>query len=89
MDLSNYVQGHHEANPACDSFGIEAILPIKIEIPSLRIVIEARLPISDSIQDRALMLEGLSENRRLSAQHIETVARLRKVAFDKLQRNNP
>ena len=32
------------------------------------------------------MLEGLSEKRRLSAQHIETVARRRKVAFDKLHK---
>ena len=32
------------------------------------------------------MLEGLNETRRLSAQHIETVARRRKVAFDKLHK---
>ena len=67
-------------------YGIEAILPIEIEIPSLRIAIEARLPVSESIHDRVLMLEGLNETRRLSAQHIETMARRRKVAFDKLHK---
>lgn len=68
-------------------YGIEAILPIEIEIPSLRIAIEARLPVSKSIWDRVLMLEGLSEARRLSAQHIETDQRRKKLAFDKCHKN--
>jgi RNase H-like domain found in reverse transcriptase/Integrase core domain/Integrase zinc binding domain len=64
-------------------YGVEAILPIEIEIPSLRIAIEDRWPISESIRDRVLMLEGLNETRRLSAQHIEVVQRRKKAAFDK------
>ena len=34
-----------------------------------------------------LMLEGLNETRRLSAQHIETVQRRKKAAFDKCHKN--
>ena len=64
-------------------YGVEAILPIEIEIPSLRIAIDDRWPVSKSIYDRVLMLEGLDETRRLSAQHIETAQRRKKAAFDK------
>jgi hypothetical protein len=68
-------------------YGIEAVLPIELEIPSLRIAIDSRWPVTESIRDRVLMLEGLSEARRLSAQHIETVQRRKKVAFDKCHKN--
>lgn len=64
-------------------YGVEAILPIEIEIPSLRIAINNRWPVSKSIHDRVLMLEGLNETRRFSAQHIETAQRRKKAAFDK------
>lgn len=64
-------------------YGVEAILPIEIEIPSLRIAINDRWPVSKSIHDRVLMLEGLNETRRFSAQHIETAQRRKKAVFDK------
>jgi hypothetical protein len=64
-------------------FGVEAILPIEFEVPSLRITIDARLDDSQSLKDRLERLEGLSEARRLVAQHVETAQRQRKVYFDK------
>lgn len=85
--------------PLAQVYGIEAILHIEIEIPLHCIAIEARLPASQSIYDQVLMLEGLNKTRhhttqhiqtmarRLSAQHIEIMARSRKVAFDKLYKN--
>ncbi len=64
-------------------YGIEAILSIEFEIPSLRIAIDERLDESQSLKDRLERLEGLNEARRLSAQHIETTQWRRKVEFDK------
>lgn len=39
--------------------------------------------IKNDIRDCTLMLEGLKESRRLSAQRVETMQRRRNVAFDK------
>jgi hypothetical protein len=64
-------------------YGIEAILPIEFEIPSFRIAINERLDESQSLKDRLERLKGLNEARQLSAQHIETMQRRRKVQFDK------
>ncbi len=63
-------------------FGVEAILPMEFEVPSLRIAIDERLDDSQSLKDRLERLEGLSEARRLAAQHVETTQRQRKVYFD-------
>ena len=41
-------------------YGIEAILPIELEIPSLRITFEAWMPLSKFILYHMLMLEGLN-----------------------------
>lgn len=41
------------------------------------------MPISKSIRDRTLMLEGLNESLCLSAQHVEMMQRRCKIFFDK------
>jgi len=64
-------------------YGLEAILPIEFEVQSLRIAIDARLDDTGSLQDRLDRLEALSEYRRLASQHVETIQRRWKVAFDK------
>jgi hypothetical protein len=71
------------ATPFSLVYGIEAILPIEFEIPSLRIAIDERLDESQSLKDRLERLEGLNEARRLSAQHIEAMQQRHKVQFDK------
>jgi hypothetical protein len=67
-------------------YGMEAILPIEFEVPSLRIAIENRLDDSTSLKDRLAWLESLNERRQLAAQHVEVTQRRRKVAFDKRQK---
>jgi transposase InsO family protein len=47
------------ATPFSLVYGIEAILPIEFEIPSLRIAINERLDESQSLKDRLKRLEGL------------------------------
>lgn len=64
-------------------YGIEAVLPIELEIPSLRIAVDSRLTMVESLRDRLLMLESLSERRRASVQHLEAMQRRRKAVFDK------
>lgn len=64
-------------------YGIEAVLPIELEIPFLRIAVDSRLTMVESLRDRLLMLESLSERRRASVQHLEAMQRRRKAVFDK------
>lgn len=64
-------------------YGVEAILPIEFEVQSLCIAIDERLDDRKSLQDRLEQLEALSESRRASSQHVESIQRRRKVAFDK------
>ena len=64
-------------------YGLEAILPIKFEIPSLRLAIGERLDTTKSLRNRLTELEALNENRHLASQHMEVTQRHRKVAFDK------
>ena len=64
-------------------YGLEAILPIEFEIPSLRLAIGERLDTTESLKNRLTELEALNENRQLASQHMEVNQRRRKVAFDK------
>ena len=48
-------------------YDIEVILPIELEILSLLSAIEAQMPISKSIQNHRLMIEGLNESWGLNA----------------------
>ena len=64
-------------------YGLEAILPIEFEIPSLRLAIGERLDTTESLKNRVTELEALTENRLLASQHMEVTQRRRKVAFDK------
>jgi hypothetical protein len=64
-------------------FGVETILLMEFEVPSLRIAIDERLDDSQLFKDRLERLKGLSEVRKLVAQHVEITQRQRKVYFDK------
>ena len=72
-----------KATPFSLVYGVESILPIEFEVQSLRIAIDERLTMAPSLVERLLMLESLDETRRASAQHVETIQRRRKLAFDK------
>jgi hypothetical protein len=72
-----------KATPFALMYGIEVVLSIEFEVPSLRIAINERLDDSQSLKDRLEPLEALDEARRLASQHVEVAQRRRKVAFDK------
>ena len=75
-----------QATPFSLVYGVEAILPIEFEVPSLRVAMAARLPMARSLQVRLESLEGLDEARRMSAQNMEAIQRRRKISFDKRNR---
>lgn len=64
-------------------YGIEAILFIELEIPSLRIANQERLDWSRSVKDKMEQLEALHEFRKMAIQNIEAIQCQRKVTFDK------
>ena len=74
------------ATPFSLMYGVEAILPIEYEVQSLRIAVDQRLDLPESVVHRLEWLEGMSEARRTSVQHIEAIQLRRKAKFDKKQK---
>ena len=71
------------ATPFSLVYGMEVVLPIEFEVPSLRIAMDARLTDNQSLKNRPVELEALDKGRRHAAQHMEAIQRRRKVLFDK------
>ena len=63
-------------------YGLEAVLPIECEIPSLRMAIEL-LPATSEEERRLLYLAQLDENRRDAALAIESHAKRIKAQYDR------
>ena len=76
-------KGPTDQTPFPFVYGIEAVLPIELEIPSLRIAVDSRLTVAEPLSARLLRLESLSERRRARVQHLEAMQRRRKAVFDK------
>lgn len=72
-----------QATPFSLVYGLEAVLPIEFEVPSLRIAVDSRLTDRQSLKTRLYELKALDESRRRGAQHIEAIQRRCKVVFDK------
>eukprot|EP00253_Pinus_taeda_P031170 PITA_31170 len=64
------------------AYGLEAVLPIECEIPSLRMAIEL-LPATSEEERRLLYLAQLDENRRDAALGIESHAKHIKAQYDR------
>ncbi len=56
---------------------------MKFEVPSLRIAIDEWFDDSQSLKESLGILKGLNKVRRLTAQHVKTTQRPRKVYFNK------
>jgi hypothetical protein len=68
-------------------YGVEAILPIELEVKSLRIAIEERLGNTESLQHHLMELEKLDETRMQALLNMEAIQRRRKSYYDsKLRR---
>eukprot|EP00253_Pinus_taeda_P030512 PITA_30512 len=63
-------------------YGLEAVLPIEYEIPSLQIVVQL-LPTTSEEEKHLLYLAQLDENRRNVALAVETRAKRIKAQYDR------
>ena len=70
------------ATPFQVVYGQEAILPIELEVPSLRIAVEYRLGDTESLQFRLFQLEKLDETRAQALLTMETTQKRRKSYYD-------
>jgi hypothetical protein len=68
-------------------YGQEAILPIELELPSLRIALEERLDDSESLQERIAMLEKLDEMRGQAYLNTAAIQKWRKTYYDSKMKN--
>ena len=64
------------------AFGLEAVMPIEFQVPSLRVQVKARLPEAQSEQYRMEQLE-LGEDRVASMAQLEQRQRQRKAFVDR------
>lgn len=63
-------------------YGQEAILPIELEIQSLRIAIDHRLDDNESLEDRLVVLEKLDEIRAQAYLNMTSIQNRRKSFYD-------
>jgi len=63
-------------------YGQEAILPIELEVQSLRIAIDHRLGDMDSLNERIIMLQKLDETRRHAYFNTLAIQNCRKSYYD-------
>nr|KYP55029.1 hypothetical protein KK1_001233 [Cajanus cajan] len=71
------------ATPFSLVYGMEAVLPVEVEIPSLRLLMEAKLPEAEWVHTRFDQLNLIEEKRLGAICHGQTYQRRIKRAFDK------
>ncbi|KAH7420576.1 hypothetical protein KP509_13G012900 [Ceratopteris richardii] len=64
-------------------YGEEAIFPIEKEVPTLRVAIEARMGVEESLKERYIQLVKLEEKRLIAQQSLEAIQKGRKERHDK------
>jgi len=71
------------ATPLSLVYGMEAVFPFEVEIPSLRVLMEAQLEQAEWLQARHDQLNFIDEKRLTAVCHGQLYQRRRKKAFDK------
>ncbi|XP_077252401.1 uncharacterized protein LOC143891751 [Tasmannia lanceolata] len=71
------------ATPYSLVYGMEAVLPVELRIPSLRVMMEAGLPESDWAQARYHELQMIDEKRLKALYHVQGYQRRVERAFNK------
>ncbi|KAJ4769671.1 hypothetical protein LUZ62_053928 [Rhynchospora pubera] len=75
-----------QATPYSLVFGAEAILPLEVEIPSLRVAMHAKMSLSERAQLRLDELDAMDETRLAAQQNLELYRAHMARAYDKLAR---
>ena len=75
-----------QATPYSLLFGVEAVLPLEVEIPSLRIALQAETPLEEQMKLRLDELDSLDEKRIVAQQNLELYQAQMARAYDKMVR---
>ncbi|KAJ1700958.1 hypothetical protein LUZ63_000737 [Rhynchospora breviuscula] len=75
-----------QATPYSLVYGTEAVLPIEVELPSLRIAMASEIPLTKQIQLRLQELDGMDEKRLATQQNLELYQARMARAYEKLSR---
>lgn len=73
MGIPRNVQGDYLSLTIALMYGVEAVMPIEFEVPSLRIVINEHFDCSQSLKYRLEWLEALVEACQLASQCVEVI----------------
>jgi hypothetical protein len=71
------------ATPFSLVYGMEAVLPIEVEIPSIRVLMETKLEEAEWVQTRFDQLNLIDEKRMIALCHGQLYQSRLKKAFDK------
>ncbi|RDY13623.1 hypothetical protein CR513_01426, partial [Mucuna pruriens] len=80
LDISAYI---HRGNPLSLVYGTKAVLPVEVEIPSLRVLAEAEVDESEWVQSRLDQLNLIEEKRLTSICHEKLYQRRIKNTFNR------
>ncbi|KAJ3704229.1 hypothetical protein LUZ61_007934 [Rhynchospora tenuis] len=67
-------------------YGTETVLPIEVELPSLRVAMASEIPLNKQIQRRLQELDGMDERRLVAQQNLELYQARMTRAYEKLSR---
>ncbi|KAJ1693259.1 hypothetical protein LUZ63_009957 [Rhynchospora breviuscula] len=75
-----------QATPYSLVYGTEAVLPIEVELPSLRVAMASEIPLTKQMQLRLQELDGMDERRLAAQQNLELYQARMARAYEKLLR---
>ncbi|KAJ1699738.1 hypothetical protein LUZ63_008250 [Rhynchospora breviuscula] len=75
-----------QATPYSLVYGTEAVLPIEVELPSLRVAMASEIPLTKQMQLRLQELDGMDEMRLATQQNLELYQARMIRAYEKLSR---
>ena len=78
-----FVRTSTGATPFSLVYGMEALLPIKVEIPSLRMIMETKLPEDEWVQNKFNQLNLIEEKRMTTLCHGQLYHKRMNKSFDK------
>ncbi|RDX84787.1 hypothetical protein CR513_34094, partial [Mucuna pruriens] len=81
--IPDFSMDFHGATPYSLVYGTKVVLPIEVEIPSLRVLVEAELDDAEWVQSRLDQLKLIEEKRLMAIYDGQLYQRRIKNAFDK------
>ena len=89
MGVSHLLSHFSEATPYSLVYGMEAVLPVEIEMGSLRITLKQQISEAEWVQSRLDQLSLLDERGLRAADHIQAYQRKMARAFKKRVKPRP